>query len=683
MNKEAQNSFSFYNEIAELLSTANDANSISDALYKIIDGFIDVPHSALFLWDPQSAKLKIFGSTGFTASEKIEVERTAFERHPGWVFKNQKTLNIPDMEAEGIPSFVSSSKRSFKVKSRLWVPITTSSRSLGAFGFASQEKSYFTDEHVNALNFACRLAGNVYSNIIFLKSEKDYLKNIMLSYKKIKEASRTQQNFLAKMSHEIRTPMNGIIGMSRLLEGTKLNSAQKKYVNIINDQSNLLLGLINDVLDISKVQSQDFKLVDFPFDLNDLLSTAIKPHEIHAKEQGIGFVMDVDNSIHNSLRGDSLRLSQIINNLLSNALKFTKKGTVSMRITNKKQSDKFQTIQLVVKDSGIGIAQEKITEIFNGFYQEDESIVRDYGGTGLGLMITKEIIDQMNGRIKVQSEKGEGASFEVTLKLKKAEVKPLTPKAKDEINLLKDLKILIVEDNKVNSFYISSVLEGNGVRAVHASDGEKAVEQCKKESFDLILMDVQMPKLDGISATKIIRNELKVSTPIIAQTANTVQNDIDECYKAGMNDYIAKPFTINELIKKISLNLKIVSSKQPSKKLRKNQKKHSVVDNTLLLVSGNNEFAKRILIAFTEETPKNISQLKEGFEKRNLKEINSIGHKIKSSFRMLKLDELADLSLWIEKFQVKKDSWNTLSEKINELEEKSNVFVKEGKSYTF
>ena len=235
MNKEAQNSFSFYNEIAELLSTANDANSISDALYKIIDGFIDVPHSALFLWDPQSAKLKIFGSTGFTASEKIEVERTAFERHPGWVFKNQKTLNIPDMEAEGIPSFVSSSKRSFKVKSRLWVPITTSSRSLGAFGFASQEKSYFTDEHVNALNFACRLAGNVYSNIIFLKSEKDYLKNIMLSYKKIKEASRTQQNFLAKMSHEIRTPMNGIIGMSRLLEGTKLNSAQKKYVNIIND----------------------------------------------------------------------------------------------------------------------------------------------------------------------------------------------------------------------------------------------------------------------------------------------------------------------------------------------------------------------------------------------------------------------------------------------------------------
>ena len=155
------------------------------------------------------------------------------------------------MEKEDVPSFVTSSKRSFKVKSRLWV-ITTKDRALGAFGFASQEKNYFTEDHVNVLNFACRLAGNIYSNIIFSQSEKDYLNNMMISYKKIKEASKTQQNFIAKMSHEIRTPLNGIIGMSKLMEGTLLNNAQKKYVEIINGQSMQLLGLINDVLDISK-----------------------------------------------------------------------------------------------------------------------------------------------------------------------------------------------------------------------------------------------------------------------------------------------------------------------------------------------------------------------------------------------------------------------------------------------
>lgn len=673
MDEGTKNNLHFFNKIAELLSTAHDAQSISDALYKIIEDFIVVPHSALLLWDTQSAKLRLFGSQGFTDEERIEVERTALDRHPGWVFKNQKPLNIPDMDAEGIPSFVNSSKRSFHVKSRLWVPITTSSRSLGAFGFASQEKGYFTENHVNVLNFACRLAGNVFSNIIFLESEKDYLKNIEISYNRIKEASKAQQNFIAKMSHEIRTPMNGIIGMSKLLEGTKLNQSQKKYVNIINDQSELLLGLINNVLDISKVQSQNFKLVNFPFDLKSLIETNTKPHRLQAKQKNIAFLVKLDKTIHTNLKGDSLRLSQVLNNLLSNAIKFTKKGAVSIEVNNHKKTKKSQTLQIIVKDTGIGIDTSKLKYIYKGFYQEDDSIVRDYGGTGLGLMITKEILDSMQGTIDVQSEKGKGTCFELILKLKKSENETLIDK-NEVSNSLKGLRILIVEDNRVNSFYIQSILNSKGVETTLAENGKKAIEACKSDTFDLILMDVQMPIMDGIKATKTLKKKLKVETPIIAQTANTVQKDIDACFNAGMIDYISKPFTIDELIQRISNNLGVKNTINTPPKDKPNEN-DTLISNTLNLVDGNQEFAIKILGAFVKDLPQNINQLNESLHAKDEKMINSMGHKIKSSFRMLKLNEIADISLWIENFDLKNSSWNILEEKIKILESKSQQYL--------
>ena len=674
MNKNVKSQLSFYNNISELIVTAKDAESLSKALYEIIDGYIEVPHSALFLWDQKDAKLKVFGSSGFTKEELIEVESTALDRHPGWVFKNRKPLHIPDMDSPDVPSFIASSKRSFKVKSRLWVPITTTERSLGAFGFASQERNYFTEDHVNVLNFACRLAGNIYSNIIFSQSEKEYLNNMLISYKKIKEASKTQQDFIAKMSHEIRTPLNGIIGMSKLIEGTLLSKTQKKYVDIINNQSMQLLGLINDVLDISKVQSQNFKLVNFPFNLKEVFTSNIKSYEMQAKIKGLGFTYKFDSKIHNNLRGDSLRMSQIVNNLLSNALKFTKNGSVTITVNDNKSTQEFQNIIIVVEDTGIGIGEAKLEKIFEGFHQEDDSIVRKYGGTGLGLMITKEIVDQMNGEIFVESEKDKWSRFTVKLRIKKSDHDLKEDEITQEVSL-HGLRILVAEDNEVNSFYLQTILEQEGAVVSMAKNGKEVVDFCENGTFDLILMDIQMPVMDGITATKVIRNELKLNTPIIAQTANTVQKDIDACYEAGALDFISKPFTSSELNKKIALNLNLELRNNKSKSTDKAPK--TLYSSVLNLVNGNKEFAGKIISVFGEDTPKNLQALKIAFSAKDESQIKKIGHKIKSSFRMLKLKVPFELSFWIENFSSDNQSWEELEEHISLLEKECAKYLKE------
>ena len=676
MDKTVKSQLSFYNKISELIVTATDAESLSRALYEIIDGYIEVPHSALFLWDSKEAKLKLYGNSGFTEDELVEVENTALDRHPGWVFKNQKPLHIPDMDKEGVPSFITSSKRSFKVKSRLWVPITTTERSLGAFGFASQELNYFTEDHVDVLNFACRLAGNIYSNIIFSESEKEYLNNMLISYNKTKEASKAQQNFIAKMSHEMRTPLNGIIGMTKLIEGTLLNQNQKKYVDILNNQSVQLLGLINDVLDISKVQSQNFKLVHFPFNLKEVLTSNIKSYEMQAKLKGIDFTCAFDTKIHYNLKGDSLRMSQIVNNLLSNAIKFTKEGFVSISVQHDSSTKDFQNIIIIVEDSGIGIGEAKLEKIFEGFHQEDDSIVRKYGGTGLGLMITKEIVDQMKGEIIVDSKKGKGSKFTILLSFKKSNQNLDQNEISRDVSL-NGLNILVAEDNEVNSFYLKTILEQDGCIVSLAKNGQEVIEFCKKQEFDLILMDIQMPILDGISATQIIRKELKINTPIIAQTANTVQKDIDACYEAGVLDYISKPFTISELNRKIAFNLDIgLKNKKTKLKDRAPQSLHSSV---LSLVNGNKEFARKILQVFSEDTPKNIKFLKKAFSAKDEIQINKIGHKIKSSFRMFKLKVPFEYSLWIENFSSEKHSWEELDEYVSLLDKECSKYLKESR----
>jgi signal transduction histidine kinase/CheY-like chemotaxis protein len=580
----------------------------------------------------------LYANKGFSEEDKIYSEKTAMERHPGWVFTNREALVINDMQTENVPSYVQSGKREFVVRSRLWMPISTEDKSLGAFGFASEEPNFFTEEYQSILKLCCRLAGNIYSNIIFVDSEKKYVEEIELSMKQLQSASNAQQNFIAKMSHEMRTPLNGIIGMAKLMSKSVMEEKQRNYLDIISDQSQVLLNLINDILDISKIQTEDFNIVDFPFNLEDTINTVLKSQKFQADQKGIRLKYLKDSEVVSFVSGDALRFAQILSNLISNSIKFTSNGEVRLSLSLVNRDKDQQLLSFSVKDSGIGIEESKLNAIFEKFTQADDSISRTHGGSGLGLYIVKELINKMGGTISVQSTPGVGSEFTFEIPFRINE--EINKEEGVETTVIFDnSRLLVVEDNPVNLLYLETILSDFGFKIDKAIDGLEAVQKCRENSYDLILMDVQMPKLDGISASKIIRNELKIDTPILAQSANTVQKDIDACYLAGMNAYIAKPFTIEQLIDKLSLFLRHSNAS--------NQKTMSL-QKLAMKYAHKKEDADKLYKLFIHTTSQDLQSMRNMIAHESWTDLKNLAHKLKSSFMAFEITEAMQICSKIE-----------------------------------
>jgi signal transduction histidine kinase/CheY-like chemotaxis protein len=518
------------------------------------------------------------------------------------------------------------------------MPISTVDKSLGAFGFASEEPNFFTEEYQSILKLCCRLAGNIYSNIIFVDSEKNYIEEIELSMKQLQSASNAQQNFIAKMSHEMRTPLNGIIGMAKLMSKTALEEKQKNYLDIISDQSNVLLNLINDILDISKIQTEDFNIVDFPFNLEDTINTVLKSQKFQADQKGIRLKYLKDSEVVSFVSGDSLRFAQILTNLISNAIKFTAEGEVRLSLSLINRNTDQQLLSFSVKDSGIGIEESRLNVIFEKFTQADDSISRTHGGTGLGLYIVKELISKMGGSISVQSTRGKGSEFTFEIPFRNNE-EINQEQSSENILVFEHSKLLVVEDNLVNLFYLETILADFGFEIDKAMDGLEAVQKCRENSYDLILMDVQMPKLDGISASKIIRKELNLNTPILAQSANTVQKDIDACYLAGMNAYIAKPFTIEQLTNKLSLFLKHTNSQN---------KENQSVQKLAMKYTHKKEDADKLYNLFVHTATQDLKSMKILIDAQSYNELKNLAHKLKGSFMAFEITEAMQICSKIE-----------------------------------
>ncbi|MCP5325531.1 MAG: response regulator [Oceanospirillaceae bacterium] len=370
--------------------------------------------------------------------------------------------------------------------------------------------------------------------------------------KAAEEASKAKSQFLAHMSHEIRTPLNGIIGVADLLNGTPLSDEQNNYVRTIRNSGEALLSIINDILDFSKIEAGKLELEKTAFSLPLLCETIQGIFIAPLRNKGLDFTIQMGQEVPNYIASDPLRIKQILINLIGNAIKFTSEGGISLRVNALTQPDGQISLTLQVSDTGIGIPAEQQHKLFAAFSQVDASTTRKYGGTGLGLQISLKLAELMGGGINLQSEEGKGACFTVTLLVSPGEA-PSDQEQTSKIISLKspaEVRVLVAEDNPTNQMVVKAMLKKLGYDSVIVNNGAEAIERAGTEAFDVVLMDCQMPVLDGFAATRKLRNELGLTqTPIIALTAGATLEEQQMCFNAGMSDFLSKPITIEALQK--------------------------------------------------------------------------------------------------------------------------------------
>lgn len=473
------------------------------------------------------------------------------------------------------------------------------------------------------------------------------LENALISAKeKAEDADKAKSRFLANMTHEIRTPMHGILGMSKLLETAKLSKKHQKYLNAIQTSADNLLVIINDILDQSKIEAGKLELEKIGFRIKDIEKSAVESVEYLASEKDLFISSHMNNRLETEvLIGDPVRLNQILTNLISNALKFSKKGEIKLACEIVDESEDQLRVRYSVADTGIGIPKNKLNTIFGDFQQVDDSTTRKYGGTGLGLSICKLLVELQGGSIWVDSTEGKGSTFFFEISFTKGFRNDIMIDQVPSLNYdIKGVRILLAEDHIINQVFVTSILEEQGVELDIAHNGKQAIDKLKLKTYDIVLMDIQMPVMGGIEATKIIREELQLSIPIIALTANATKGDGDRYLALGLNEYMFKPFKDTELINKIGDLLNQPSTNEVKQYLDNffDPKLINTNGNPLFSLSkleemsrGNKDFVDKMVQLFIAETPKLLSSLNKYVLNNEYDRVRSIAHKMKPSIGMM------------------------------------------------
>ncbi len=478
------------------------------------------------------------------------------------------------------------------------------------------------------------------------------LEELHKAKQEVEESVRVKEQFLANMSHEIRTPMNAIIGFTNLLLKAEHGPENRQYLNAIKTSGQNLLVIINDILDFSKLELGKITLECIPFKLDQLISTVIDLMLPKAIEKNIKLSFSIAKDIPVTLLGDPTRLNQVLVNLVGNAIKFTNEGGVRIEVNLMNQSEEEVSLRFSVTDTGIGIPAESVDKIFEGFTQATSDTTRKYGGTGLGLTITKELIELQGGEISVTSKLNEGSSFIFWLKFKREKEESADAdtegKEKSEEFPLENVKVLLVEDNLFNQLLAVKILENWHCRVETADNGVIATEKAETMDFDLVLMDIQLPEMDGYQATAYIRNKIKgprSKIPIIAMTAHAFAEEIEKCKKMGMDDYISKPFDESKLRSKIIRVLQI--NKQAPAEANgavpdsAQGPKNCVELSYLRKISKSDAgFIIRMIDVFIEQTPRFLDSVKNCIEHKDLHELHKVLHRMKPSIAFMGITEL-------------------------------------------
>ncbi len=464
------------------------------------------------------------------------------------------------------------------------------------------------------------------------------------SESKARESAKIKENFLANMSHEIRTPLNAIIGFTNLLKRRELDEEAGKYVSYIQKAGDGLLHIVNDILDLSKLEAGMMRIESEPFHPREILQTVFDIYEPKAIDKGIALHIGTDQTVPLVLKGDAARFSQILSNLIVNALKFTEKGKVDIRVDKMSETADEVVLLTTISDTGIGVHPREMNAIFERFHQADEAATRRYGGTGLGLSIVRDLVKTMNGKITVESEEGKGSRFFLELPFKKSdtsEVPAISQMPENSNRRTHSKKVLVVEDNEINQMLVTKLLLTQGIESDVANDGATAISMIKERNYDLILMDIQMPGMDGYTTTRIIRSELGSNIPIIAMTAHAMSQEKEKCIRGGMNDYLAKPVDETDLFNMLSHYLSDPEEGLKNRADTRHESDYKTIklDYLFSISQGDQEYERSVTNQFLISLPQDLELMSKALQDSNMEELKSLAHRLKSTISIMGLDD--------------------------------------------
>jgi PAS domain S-box-containing protein len=488
-----------------------------------------------------------------------------------------------------------------------------------------------------------------------------------------KDAVKAKQQFLSNMSHEIRTPMNAIIGFTRVLLKTDLSAKQKEYLTAIKMSGDALIVLINDILDLAKVDAGKMTFEQTPFKMASSIAAMLQLFETKIQEKNLALVKEYDKEIPEVLVGDPARLHQIIMNLVGNAVKFTSRGQITVSARFVRETEEQAIIEFAVKDTGIGIPADKLDKIFENFQQATNGTARTYGGTGLGLAIVKQLVESQGGSINVQSVIEEGSVFSFTLGFQKTKTKTVLEEVMIEPDAgIKNIRVLVVEDMALNQLLMKTLLDDFGFERDIVSNGKLAIEKLVTNSYDIILMDLQMPEMNGFEATEYIRNTLNSQVPIIALTADVTTVDLAKCKAVGMNDYIAKPVDEGLLYSKIVGLIKkpmFMTRVNSHDMIRVRATKYTDLAYLMRRTKSDPKLMMEMISLYLEQTPPLVKSMKQAIQEKDWKSLQASVHKMIPSFSIVGISpEFENMAKKIQEYAIAQGQTDGVHEMVHQLD---------------